>query len=456
MADEDMKKDRKIKVITDEPNPTGVLDFYKYSEIFSNLIKNSSPRFSIGIFGEWGSGKTTLMRMIEKKIDTEQNIVTVWFDAWKYEREKYSSLIPFIRTIRFALDTSNKTNDKRWQPLKRAIKKSYLAFLKSTMITAGPIATDLHKFWNEIENNDEDLKDFASSLYYDADTYLQNGIKAILKEFSNFRFVIFIDDLDRCSPENALEVLDSIKSFFDFDGLIYVIGMNYDSINFLIKKKYHNNPSITGESYIKKIVQVPFQIPDWIEKDLNKFLEEVIFQNLTGYQHLNDFKANKKILLSAIEKNPRELKRFINNIILSKEILDTPTDKLMIIQALRFREEWNEFLRFILNSPSEDVREFFKEFLNSEEGKTSKRLSVFYHDLEKHYPHFSEGQSTLRTFLENNNVAKLLSQIEDFEPYRRAVKLTKLSKHSYNINERGKRLDWVKGKLVPGPDSYKY
>jgi predicted KAP-like P-loop ATPase len=82
-----------IKIITDEPSSEDALDFENYSLKLAEIIKNSTPRFSIGIFGGWDTGKTTLMLMTKKILDNDKDkkIVTVWFDAWRYERRGFSS-----------------------------------------------------------------------------------------------------------------------------------------------------------------------------------------------------------------------------------------------------------------------------------------------------------------------------------------------------------------------------
>jgi len=91
----------KIKIIIDEPTFEGALDFQDYSKNLSNIIRETTPpQFAVGIFGKWGSGKTTLMKMIKQKLDEDNSsdkILTVWFDAWRYEREKYLAIIPFLR-----------------------------------------------------------------------------------------------------------------------------------------------------------------------------------------------------------------------------------------------------------------------------------------------------------------------------------------------------------------------
>ncbi|PWU81731.1 MAG: hypothetical protein DLM72_05375 [Candidatus Nitrosopolaris wilkensis] len=68
----------KIKIITDEPTLEDALDFDSYSQELADIIMNSTPRFTIGIFGGWGTGKTTLMKMIEKKLkDNNRNDILV-------------------------------------------------------------------------------------------------------------------------------------------------------------------------------------------------------------------------------------------------------------------------------------------------------------------------------------------------------------------------------------------
>lgn len=102
-----------IKVITDEPTDEDVLDFKNYSRKIADIIANSTPRFAIGVFGGWGTGKTSLMQMTKKVLEGNNKIITVWFDAWRYEREQNLAVIPFLRTIKLALDASEKSKEKK-------------------------------------------------------------------------------------------------------------------------------------------------------------------------------------------------------------------------------------------------------------------------------------------------------------------------------------------------------
>jgi predicted KAP-like P-loop ATPase len=72
-----------MKVLTDEIEEEPVLGSKPYAECLVDIIRDTPPRFSIGIYGEWGTGKTTLMELIEDKLNRENSdILTVWFNAW--------------------------------------------------------------------------------------------------------------------------------------------------------------------------------------------------------------------------------------------------------------------------------------------------------------------------------------------------------------------------------------
>jgi predicted KAP-like P-loop ATPase len=73
-------------IITDDVALKPILDFEAYVNTIVKMIKNSRPKFSVGIYGEWGSGKTTLMKVVEHKLkQNNDDVLTVWFNAWRYE-----------------------------------------------------------------------------------------------------------------------------------------------------------------------------------------------------------------------------------------------------------------------------------------------------------------------------------------------------------------------------------
>src|SRR3954453_6463972 len=90
-------------VLLDDPADRPRLGFDVYADAFAQIVEHSQPQFAIGIFGDWGSGKTTLMRAIEQRIRAKPDLMLpVWFNAWRYEREEHL-IVPLLDNLREAL-----------------------------------------------------------------------------------------------------------------------------------------------------------------------------------------------------------------------------------------------------------------------------------------------------------------------------------------------------------------
>ncbi len=468
-------------VITDEPPTKGFLDFRKYAKSLAQIIENSKPRFTVGIFGGWGTGKTTLMLLIGEQLDENKKILPVWFDAWRYEREEYLAVIPFLRTMRLKLEQftmSNPTEIHKWKGVKKGIERTITAFLNATKLTIGVqgvISAEIN-FAEVLKSftGDGSIGNDFNTIYYDAKAFLEHALDDLREEDSSFRIVVFIDDLDRCSREKALEILESIKSFFDIEGIIYVIGMNDTSIDALIEKKYGEgaHKKITGFDYMKKIVQLPLQIPNWAESDILNFLDSRILYEVKDSVVGKDFRDNIHLLVKAIEANPREVKRFVNQIILAKSVFDKPVDNLIVVQALRFNPEWRWFLDYIISidNKQEFFDGYFDYFLNDHDGtdknkkegckNTIEQYPSFKDILENHSSFFEDNDS-LRRLLDAGAIEKL-SNLNNMEEYRRALEVVSLETVTSDHGKDRKfqplpclYLDLIKDSMKAWPVKYK-
>ena len=217
----------KIQIITDLPASEDTLDFKNYSKELANIIRNTTPaRFAVGVFGKWGTGKTSLMSMTKNLLDSDKKVVTVWFDPWRYEREEYLAVIPFLRTVKLTLDKVENSKMGDWEVVKNGVVNTAVAFLKSTKLTYRikdviSAETDFGKIAAYLKGHGSWSGD-GNSIYYHVTDFLENALQDLRKNDKDYRLVIFIDDLDRCSPEKALEVLESIKSFFDIEGIVFI------------------------------------------------------------------------------------------------------------------------------------------------------------------------------------------------------------------------------------------
>ena len=211
-----------LKIITDE-HSKDALDFKRYSEQFSKLIVNSIPQFTVGIYGGWGTGKTTLMQMMQDELRRKKysdKVEVIWFDAWRYEKEEYSAMIPLLRTIILSFkDDIEKSGDGRKKKIlsdleKKVTKISEVFFRNLTLnlgvnlgVTSGGANLDIGKSIDDYRSDGSFLQGQQRTYFHKHITdHLKEELQKI-REDKDFRIVIFVDDLDRCTPERALELI---------------------------------------------------------------------------------------------------------------------------------------------------------------------------------------------------------------------------------------------------------
>ena len=429
-------KEIKGKILLDAEENNPILDFNQYVEAIFNIIQNSDPNFSIGIYGEWGTGKTTLMSAIKKKIEnsnTNQDgtkIIPVWFNAWRYEREENQATIPLMKTIAYTLEEY-----PVFKPISDKIKKAVWAGVKEVgkkLISKHVADVNYDKIKEDYDNQIDKFPDIEKdTIFYDGLEQIKQEIIKIRKD-PEYRIVVFIDDLDRCSPKKTLEVFESIKAFLDISGLIFVIGLSFKAISDLITKQYEGS-GIKGEDYIKKIIQVPIFVQEWNASDTSKLIKNISDKLVDQYKKIIGDDNNAELLSIALEKNPREIKRFINTFIISNEIYSkTPeeTAELLLVRALKWR--WPKvYNRFSHN------KEFRDEIDKVAGYKESERSDYMAKDDPLGESSFQEeikelsSDSDFWTFVSQANI---IFKITDWEKYRRATAVTDEKSHSTKLH----------------------
>jgi formylglycine-generating enzyme required for sulfatase activity len=341
----------RIKIVGDFFTTTDGFGYDKYATTILRLITGPdfpSP-FTFGIFGEWGSGKTSLMRMIEERLRTEyfSRFVPVWFNPWRYEKEKHL-IIPFLKTIQNAVSRHLESQEKLPEKTLKSLKKMHKQFSKIIFAVASGLEGELNlgiaKFKanlskpietaEKIEDRekDEEANKFEelNSLYYDAADYLEKVSGNKQNGDENILIAVFVDDLDRCLPEKAMEVLEGIKTFLDIPGYIFFIGVDRKVIEKGVQVKYrgyiidgktrekvsgetedkpepYNEIPITPSDYLEKIIQLPVALPPIEKSRVEGYLKGLLHENEPLMPYLD-------IIQTGLKQNPRTYKRFISTL----------------------------------------------------------------------------------------------------------------------------------------------
>jgi nucleoside-triphosphatase THEP1 len=178
-----------IKILTDEIEIAPILDFTYYSDTIANIIRSSIPRFSVGIYGEWGTGKTTLMSSIEKKIKSA-DIMTVWFNAWRFEREDQFAIVSLMKSIAYKMG-----EHPRYKTVKPYFLKGIASIGKG--LTAKYILPEKYvdELYSKSFADTKVLEEDKDTIYFDGIKKIEKAINCIIKEHPLSRIVVFVDDL---------------------------------------------------------------------------------------------------------------------------------------------------------------------------------------------------------------------------------------------------------------------
>jgi hypothetical protein len=336
----------------------------------------------VGVFGTWGSGKTTLMRAIERKLSAKS--IALQFSAWRYEKEP-SLIVPLLDVVREGL--------LRWagesQPLQQkalatasTIGNAIYSLLAGLSFKVGlPNALELSYKANEslAQARDYAEKEKAArvprSFYHAAFRALGDAFKEFLGSGGGpDRIVVFIDDLDRCLPQGALDVLEAMKLFFDLEGFIFVVGLDQSVVERSIDLKYRSDSNtdsassnsayqIRGADYIKKIFQVPFSVAPVAVTQLDEFLNAVYHESQLPQAQVTEFRnqvtPHLRYIIAESGVNPREIKRYLNAYTLGIKIKPTLDRNITLaLQTIAFRRDWEPVRRAILS-----YREIFVDAL---------------------------------------------------------------------------------------------
>lgn len=357
------------KILLDVPSEHPALGFPQSAEALASIASRSEPRFAIGIFGGWGSGKTTLMRAIEERLD-KRTAVPVQFTAWRYEKEEHL-IVPLLDTVREALvEWAEKHPEEGRQARETAatVGKVMKSIVAGLSIKVGvPGAIDFSFDANKALAAGDELRREAiearvpRSFYHASFKALEGAFEAFVGKPPRRRLVVFVDDLDRCLPESALQVLESMKLFFDLDGFVFVVGLDDEAIKYIVASKFRPTGDgaadqagsaplaarVSGEDYVKKIFQLPYTLAPVAFEQLDDFLRvayEEAGMSETQRTALDDtVRPHLRYVVRESSVNPREIKRYINSYIVLTQI-NPELDKhaVLALQTVAFREDWRE------------------------------------------------------------------------------------------------------------------
>jgi len=286
-----------IQISNDEPTIYDTLDRSKYADAFVQVIQTCDTPLVIGLYGTWGVGKTSLMRLIQSKLSFSELCRSVWFDPWQHQFDE-DPAIALLHTMVDELDMGDE--GKKILTIIAGALGSILLKATTTLST-----TELKELGEEYEKERFQIREKQIRLRKHFELLIKKALNKDTK-----RLVFFIDDLDRCVPEQILKVLEALKLFLNLPGCVYILGVDRSALEGSIKNRYKDF-ELNEANYLDKIVQLPFSIPPIAEKSMEEFIINLLPSELHEVI---------PILYRGLGDNPRQIKRFINTFQLNHQL----------------------------------------------------------------------------------------------------------------------------------------
>jgi len=355
----------KMKFFSDQPISAdkGQDIRFGHLDIADNLKKiilNCPSPFTIGLFGKWGSGKTTILNALRKKLqdnDNKDNIEVVSFDVWKYEGDslRRTFLKEMAKQLQKNLPKDYELNERLEKSVQKIIEKGkfiynwklllplfiiigliseflYFKYPQSfgtylSILFGGVTSFSVLLVWIIQQAIKSETTVFSSERLQDPYEF-EEEFRKITKEISPKNLLVIVDNLDRCIHSKAVELLSTIKTFLAKDTEIYgnnkcifLIACDDEAIKTHLKNVYSinqnstiNNTSFSADEFLRKFFNVSLRIPDFIDTELQTYTEDLLKEiDIPQFTSPNI----SYVITTAFRDNPRQIKQFINILITS-------------------------------------------------------------------------------------------------------------------------------------------
>jgi len=263
--------------------------------IVSLLRERAGQPITVGVHGDWGAGKSSVLEMVEAVLEADKDVLCLKFNGWRFQGFEDAKLALMEGVVEGLLEkrpfltkatASVKEVFHRIDLLKLAKQTAGLvgagaAFYAGhqqlgMMALASGLGTALtnpdnfskEKLFEVMDGAKELLKEdkeHSSNVPEDI-TAFRKAFDQLLEDAKIHQLIVLIDDLDRCLPKTAIETLEAVRLFIFTARTAFVVAADEAMIEYAVREHFPDLPDTTGpqsyaRAYLEKLIQVPFRIP---------------------------------------------------------------------------------------------------------------------------------------------------------------------------------------------------
>ncbi len=340
-----METEAKIKIVTrpiivrdDEAFEQDVLGRKEFGESLLNLVLLSNDELVISLDGKWGEGKTTFVKMWQGLLD-KKDIPNIYVNAFEsdYSDDAFIAIAGAI-TAYIAEDENkdevNTDNFKEFKEKAKVVGVKFLPWMAKVAIKTAALGVIKNSDFEELKNIKDDMvkglstvvDDFVSEKLesHKKDVEIIQSFKQLLSEIptrinseGDNPLVIIIDELDRCKPTYALDIIEKVKHLFSVKNIVFVLVMNRSQLEKSVKCIYGGD--IDAHAYLQKFINIETTIPKKISEQLHD--NDIVQYNQVLFKlHKNEKWEDNVIvefldvLIMHFELSLRQLERVYTNL----------------------------------------------------------------------------------------------------------------------------------------------
>jgi len=290
---------------SDNESAVDLLGFQHLSGLVSKIVRDARllPA-TVGVFGDWGSGKSSLLEMVRADLDKDDKTIVVSFNGWQFEGFE-DAKAALIGTILDELKDHQRLAPRSRELAGKLLKRLDLLRLAGTaakyaiaFAAAGPAGVGLAAGADLMSAVAQSGKaaagadvDEALKFVKAAGPEVRENVRQFRKDFGDLleasngvRLVVVIDDLDRCLPETIIETLEAIKLFLFVRKTAFIIGADERLVKYAVRKRFPELPgqnTEVGRDYLEKLIQYPVRIPPLDRAEIETYIN-LLFAELPG------------------------------------------------------------------------------------------------------------------------------------------------------------------------------
>jgi len=256
-------KHHDITIDPEQPFANCKLGREQYAKILTTLVGSYADGFVLAINNEWGTGKTTFVKMWKQKLMNE-GFKTLYFNAWENDFEN-GALTALMSELSSLQEKSTKPLFKKVLEKGAVLSKSALPILFKAAIAKHLEKEILKELFEGMADSANELLQAQIKEY----TSKKEGLKefrASLEEFVKKSsidkpIVFIIDELDRCRPDYAVDVLEKVKHFFGVPGIVFVLSIDKIQLGNAIRGVYGSD-RMNADEYLRRFIDLEYAIPE--------------------------------------------------------------------------------------------------------------------------------------------------------------------------------------------------